>query len=250
VPATLFMVPGSHPSVAAALMLERKGIDYRRIDFAPAVHRVALRLVGFRGRTVPALRIEGRRIQGSRAIARALDEIRPNPPLFPSDPARREAVVRAEAWGDEVLQPLARRLAWASLKRDHSTIDSFLEGARLGLPHGLAARTAPPLIHLSARLNEATDEAARADLAALPGHLDKIDGWIEEGVLGGPEPNAADFQIATSVRLLMTLDDLRQAVEGRPAGRLGVGVVPTFPGRVNPVFSDELLAPLRAPAAV
>ena len=34
--ATLFMVPGSHPSVAAALMLDYKGIDYRRIDFAPA----------------------------------------------------------------------------------------------------------------------------------------------------------------------------------------------------------------------
>jgi hypothetical protein len=35
--ATLFMVPGSHPSVAAGLMLDYKGIEYRRIDFAPAV---------------------------------------------------------------------------------------------------------------------------------------------------------------------------------------------------------------------
>src|SRR5947208_1004965 len=176
--ATLFMVPGSHPSVAAALMLEYKGIDYRRIDFAPAVHRVALRLVGFRGRTVPALRLDGRRLQGSRKIARALDELRPEPPLFPSDPDRRAVVERAEEWGDEVLQQLARRMAWSSLKRDHSTIGSFLEGARLGIPHGLAERTSPPLVHLAARLNDATEEAARADLAALPGHLDKVDGWI------------------------------------------------------------------------
>ena len=35
--ATLFMVPGSHPSVAAGLMLDYKGIEHRRIDTAPAV---------------------------------------------------------------------------------------------------------------------------------------------------------------------------------------------------------------------
>src|SRR4051794_34685291 len=168
--ATLFMVPGSHPSLAAALMLDYKGIEWRRIDFAPAVHRVALRVVGFRGRTVPALRMDGRRLQGSRTISRALDELRPEPPLFPAEPERRAAVEAAEEWGDQVLQPLARRLTWAALKRDGSTIGSYLEGARLGIPHGVAVRTAPPLVVLSARLNEATDEAARADLAALPAH--------------------------------------------------------------------------------
>jgi glutathione S-transferase len=247
--ATLFMVPGSHPSLAAALMLEQKGIDYRRIDFAPAVHRVMLRLVGFRGRTVPALRIEGRRVQGSRQIARALDQMRPEPPLLPREPEALRAVEGAEEWGDEILQPIARRLTWAALKRDRSTIGSFLEGARLGLPHGVAVRTAPPLIVLAARLNDATDETARADLAALAGHLDRIDAWIAEGVLGGAPPNAADFQIATSLRLLMAHDDLRPALERRPAGRLALDVVPSFPGRVNPAFPAEWLAPLREPAA-
>jgi hypothetical protein len=29
---TLYVIPGSHPGVAARLMLERKGVDYRRID--------------------------------------------------------------------------------------------------------------------------------------------------------------------------------------------------------------------------
>lgn len=225
-------------------MLEYKAIEYRRIDFAPAVHRVALRGVGFRGRTVPALRLDGRRLQGSREIARALDEVRPEPPLFPSDPDRRRAVEGAEEWGDEVLQQVARRLTWASLKRDHSTIGGFLEGSRLGIPQGVAVRTAAPLVHLSARLNDATDEAARADIAALPGHLDRVDAWIAEGVLGGSGQNAADFQIATSVRLLMALDDLRPAIEDRPAGRLAINVVPNFPGRTNPVFPSAWLAPL------
>src|SRR5919204_477331 len=248
-PATLFGVPASHPTLAAALMLEHKGIDYRRIDFAPAVHRVGLRLVGFRGRTVPALRLDGRRLQGSRRIARALEQLRPEPPLFPSDLDRRAAVERAEEWGDEVLQPLARRLAWAALRRDHSTIGSFLEDARLGIPNGVAERTAAPLVYLSASLNGASDEAARADLAALPAYLDRVDTWIEEGVLARNERNAADFQIATSLRLLMALDDLRPALDERPASRLALDVVPAFPGRVNPVVPADCLAPLPEPAA-
>ena len=247
--ATLFSVPGSHPSRAAALMLEHKGIDYTRIDFAPPLQRVGLRLVGFRGRTVPALRIEGRRIQGSRTIARALDELRPEPPLFPREPETREKVERAEEWGDEVLQPIARRLAWAALKRDRSTIGSFLEGARLGIPRGVAVRTSAPLVLLSARLNRATDDVVRDDIRALPGHLDRVDGWIGEGVLGGPERNAADFQVATSVRLLMGLDDIRPAIEDRPAASFVEDVVPPPLGHANAVLPADWLVPLRQPAA-
>jgi glutathione S-transferase len=236
---TLFCVPASHPSLTAALMLEHKGIEYRRIDFAPGVHRVALRGVGFRGRTVPALRIDGRRIQGSREISRALEKVRPEPPLFPAD--RREDVERVEAWGDEELQPIPRRLAWAALKRDRSTIRTYLEGARLGLPTAVAAGTSAPLVFLSARLNSATDEAVRADLAALPGLVDRVDGWIGEGVLGGAQRNAADFQVATSLRLLLGMEDLRPLLEGRPAERLAREVVPEFAGRVGPVFPREWL---------
>ncbi len=63
-----------------------------------------------------------------------------------------------------------------------------------------------------------TDDAVEADLAAFPGWLDRIDDWIEGGVLGGEPPNAADFQIASALGLAMTLDDLRPAIESRPGG--------------------------------
>ena len=67
-------------------------------------------------------------------------------------------------------------------------------------------------------LNHATDEAIERDLKALPGLLDHVDELIVVGVIGGDEPNAADFQIATSVRLLMTFDDLRPAPRGPARG--------------------------------
>ena len=239
--ATLFSVPGSHPSIAAMLMLDHKGIEYRRLDFVPPLQRLALRVVGFRGGTVPALRIDGRRVQGSRNISRALDAMQPQPPLFPQDLVRREAVEAVEEWGDEVLQPVVRRIAWAALKRDRSTIRAGLEGARLGLPSALAAGMATPFVFLSAWLNRATDEAVRRDLGQLPGLLDRIDRWMAEGVLGGRERNAADFQVATSLRALQTMEDVGRLIEDRPAARLAHEVVPNYPGRIKPTFPPDWL---------
>lgn len=83
--ARLFVVPGSHPSVAARLMLERKGVPYRRVDLVPMVAKPILRALRFPRATVPALIVDGRRVQGSRDIARALEEARPEPPLYPAD---------------------------------------------------------------------------------------------------------------------------------------------------------------------
>jgi hypothetical protein len=71
--------------------------------------------------------------------------------------------------------------------------------------------------------------------------LDRVDGWIAEGVLGGAERNAADFQIGTSVRLLGTFDDLRQLLSGRPAERFAREVVPSFPGYTGPALPREWL---------
>src|SRR5437867_685766 len=113
------MLPGSHPSFAAALMLERKGIDYRRVDLVLTLHK-------------------------------------------------------------------------------HGAAATFLEGSNLPIPYAVASRTTAPFIWTSSRRNGATDAAVQADLAALPAALDRVDALIAEGTIGGDEPNAADYQIATS----------------------------------------------------
>ncbi len=234
--------------MAARLMLEHKGIPYDRTDLIPVVSKGVVRAAGFPGATVPALKIDGRRVQGSRAIARELDRIAPEPPLFPADPGQRTAVEEAERFGDEDLQAPVRRILWNALRRDSSPLASYSQGARLGVPVGLAVKTAAPVVALSARFNEATDENVRADIAALPGMLKRVDDWIEAGVLGGEQLNAADFQIAPSLRLIMSLDDLRPAVEGRPAAALAVRVAPDYPGHTPPVLPPAWLEPLRQPA--
>ena len=244
VTATLYVIPASHPSKTAELMLERKGIPYKRRDLVPVISKGVLRAARFPGVTVPALNLDGRRIQGSREIARELDRIQPEPPLFPADAALRAAVEEVEAWGD-VFQQKPRRLIWWALKRNRAPMASYSEGARLGIPVGLAVRTGAPIVALSARFNGSTDENVRDDLASLPADLDQIDRWISEGVIGGEDPNAADLQLGPSLCLLMTFDDLRPAIESRPAGQLASQVVPNFPGRMPPIFPGEWLAGLR-----
>jgi glutathione S-transferase len=247
--ARLYVIPASHPSIAVQLMLEQKGIAYKRTDLLPVISKGALRGLGFPGKTVPALKIDGTKVQGSRQIARELERLRPEPPLFPSDPDKRVAVEEAERFGDEELQHPIRQILWWTIKRDKAPLRSYSEGAKLGLPIGLAMKTAAPIVALSARFNEANDENARADLAALPGLLDRVDAWIAAGVLNGPELNAADFQIAPSIGLAMTLDDLRPAIENRPAGALAKRVVPNYPGQTPPILPAEWLQPLDVGAA-
>ena len=221
-------------------MLERKGIKYRRLDLVVAMHRPILRAARFPGVTVPALILDGRRVQGTRQIAEALDEVRPEPPLFPSDPEKRAAVDEAERFGDQELQPVARRITWWAIQRDRAAIRTFLVGARVGMPAAVAAAIAGPFVRAAVSYNHADDEHVRADLAALPAMLDRIDAWIADGVLGSGEPNVADFQIATSIRLLMCSDDLRPRIESRPAGRHALQIVPDFPGRIAPVLGPVL----------
>lgn len=248
--ARLYVIPASHPSISIALMLEHKGIPYKRTDLLPVISKVALRAVGFPGVTVPALKIDGSKVQGSRQIARELERLRPEPPIFPSDPARRAAVEEAERFGDEELQPPMRQILWWAIKQDKKPLRSYSEGARIGMPIGLAMKTAAPIVALSARFNEADDENVRRDLERLPALLQKVDDWIAAGVLGGEQLNAADFQIAPSIGLAMTIEDLRPAIENRPAGALAKRVVPDYPGHTPPILPAEWLAPLRGqPAA-
>lgn len=247
--ARLYVIPASHPSIAAELMLEHKGIPYKRTDLLPVISKGVLRAVGFPGVTVPALKIDGDKVQGSRQITRELDRLRPEPPLFPADPAQRAAVEEAERFGDEELQHPVRQILWWGMRKDRAPLRSYSEGARLGAPIGLLVKTAAPIVALSARFNEAGDENARKAVAALPAMLDRIDAWIESGVLNGDQLNAADFQIAPSLGLAMTLDDLRPAIENRPAGALARRLVPNYPGQMPPVLPAEWLDPLRTQPA-
>jgi glutathione S-transferase len=211
----LYALPGSHPCAAVEAALRLKAIDYKRIDWLPLAQLVLGPLV-YGGNTVPGVRIDGERLAGSRTIMRKLDAIAPDPPLLPppSDAVARARVLEAERWGDEVLQDVPRRLLDAAFLRDPACMESYAGDAKLPLPRPMLRPALPLTAKLMAKRNKADDQKARADVAALPAQLDHIDAWIADGVLGGEQPNAADLQIGSSIRLLLTLGDIRPMIEG------------------------------------
>src|SRR5687768_13236535 len=85
VEATLYTMRISHPARAAELMLAHKGIEAERVEIPLGSQRVMMRRHGFRGGTVPGLKLDGKRVLGTREIARAVEEAQPEPPLYPSD---------------------------------------------------------------------------------------------------------------------------------------------------------------------
>jgi glutathione S-transferase len=227
-PAKLFVVHGSHPCATAAKALELKGVPFTVVELPPPSHVLVMRAL-FGGRTVPGVRFEdGEKVQGSRAILRALEQRAPDPPLYGGP-----EVDEAERWGDEVFQPVARRLLWPAFARHPRAMHAFQEGQRSPkLPMPVVLASAPLITRIEARLNDASEAHARADLQALPGHLDRIDAWIAEGVLDGERPNAADLQIAPTIGLLATIADVRPLIAGRPAEAFAYRWFDRLPGEV------------------
>jgi glutathione S-transferase len=62
-------------------------------------------------------------------------------------------------------------------------------------------------------------------------------------VIGGDEPNAADFQIATGVRVFLATTDLRPYVVGRPCEELAMRHLPEYPGPIPAYLPAEWLPP-------
>jgi glutathione S-transferase len=227
--AKLYALPASHPCACVEQAMRMKGMTWDRVDLIPVVHKPIQRLL-FGQPTVPGLQLDGERVVGSRRILRRLDDLRPEPPLYPSE--RRAEVEELERWGDEVLQDLARRIIWAAARHAPDSIVSYSEGSNLPVPPSMTRATAPVIVRASAYFNDANDESARADLADLPEQLDKVDAAIADGVLGGDPPNAADLQIASAIRLLLTMGDIRPLVDGRPCAQLARRLFPDYPGEM------------------
>ena len=240
--AKLYVLPGSHPCAAVEAALGLKAIPFERVDLVPMTQLV-VGPMRYGGSTVPGMRIDDERIVGSRLIMRRLDALVPQPALLPepSDPARAQ-VLEAERWGDEVLQSLPRRIIDVAFLRDPAAMGSYLGDARLPIPRPLMGPAFPLTARLMAMKNHASEDSARADLAALPGLLDRIDEWIAEGVMGGERPNAADLQIGSTIRLLLTLGDVRPLIEGRPAAELIRWFPPMVGGVPAGVLPAEWLA--------
>jgi glutathione S-transferase len=221
--AVLYGIPGSHPAHTGQLMLELKGIPFRRVNLVPGFHRVYVRVRGFPGDRVPAVRFpDGTRAQGTRPLARALDARKPEPRLVPDDPRVEEA----ERWGDDVLQQWARRMVIEAGIRDPDALHLRGGVGRLGPLLFRQDRLRRPMARLVRTAYGMTAEQFGDDPTRTGEMLDHVDELIAAGVLNGEQLSCADLQIATSLALVEYRLDVREDLHRRPARELLERVLP------------------------
>jgi glutathione S-transferase len=200
-------------------MLDLKGIDYELAGVLPGTQRVHLRLAGFRDGTVPALRLDGRRVQGTPAIARALGfELRD---------------AELERWADEELQQVPRRILRWGLVR-HAHLRTWV-GEQSGAPApGVLSALSVPAAWYYARAVDADEAAVRRALTELPATLDRVDALLAEGTIG--DDDALTFEVLCSIRSLEGFADLHDHVTPHPCAAAARERFPDWPAAPVPPF--------------
>lgn len=222
---TLHAVPPSHPCMTVAAALQLKGLEFERIDF-PHTERLARmqEIYGEGNSTVPGALIDGEPVHGSRAILARLEQLEPEPSLYPSEEVRE-----AERWGDQELQDLGRCLPWGAMYFRPESMGTFAGGGPLDAP---GTDFAIKFVRATWRYHGITAARLHADLAGLAAKIEHVERLAEDGVIGGEQPNAADLQIGATIRVLMPIGDLRPVLTDTAAERIAVRLFPDYPGEV------------------
>ena len=222
---TLHAVPPSHPCMTVAAAIELKGLGYERIDFPYDERAEKMEEIYGEGNfRVPGAVIDGEAIHGSRAIMARLEQLEPEPALYPS-----EAVREAERWADEELQDLGRGLTWGAMYFRPESMGTFAGGPPLDAP---GTDFAIKFVRATWRYHGITAVRMQGELEGLPAKIEHIEQLAADGVIGGEQANAADLHIGATITVLLPIADLRPLLEGTAAERIATALFPPSVGEV------------------
>ena len=221
----LHVMAPSHPCMTVTAALRLKGLEHERMELSPGAHVEQMQAIYGEGNyTVPGMLIDGEPVHGSRAIMARLEQLAPEPVLYPSEPVRE-----AELWGDIELQDLGRQLPWGALHFRPEAMGTF--GGR-GMLDGPGTDFAIGYVRGSWKYHQISAERLHGDLAGLPAKLARVEQFAAAGTIGGEQPNAADLQIGATLRVLLNLGDLRPLLEGGAGERIARRYFPDYPGDI------------------
>ena len=224
----LHALPPSHPCMTAEAGLKYKGLEYERVELTMGSHGTEVdELYGEGTRTVPGMMIGDEAVHGSVPILRRLEEMVPEKPLYPEPIA--EGVRAAEEWADGHFQDLGRRLPWGALHFRPEAMGTFAGGDALD-PAG--TDFAMKFIRSTWKYHGITAVKLAADLAGFSAQIRQIEEFAGQGLIDGDEPTAADLQIASTVRVLLTIGDLHPMFDGTAAERIAMKHFPDYDGLV------------------
>ncbi len=225
---TLHVLPSSHPCLAVVTALDIKGLDYEKVMLSPGPHTEEMAAIYGEGlTTVPGLLVDGEPVHGSRPIMERLEQIEPEPALYPEPIA--EQVREAERWGDVELQDLGRRFSWGALHFRPEAMATYGGAGPLDPP---GTDFAIRFLRAAWKYHGITCERLADDLAGFPAKVEQIERFAADGVIGGEQPNAADLQIGTTIRVLLTVGDVAPLLAGTAAERIALANFPDYDGAI------------------
>ncbi|MCP5055304.1 MAG: glutathione S-transferase family protein [bacterium] len=116
----LYHFPISHFNEKARWALDWKGIAHRRNAQLPGPHKLAMQRLSGQDQ-VPVLRHGKKVVAGSNHIVAYLEDLQPEPRLYPEDPTQRARALELQAWLDADFGPAIRRARFGLLlpERDY-----------------------------------------------------------------------------------------------------------------------------------
>lgn len=224
----LHVVPFSHPCLAVTAALDRFGLEHETVELPIGKQGDEVEAIyGSGRRTVPGLLVDGEPVHGTTAIFERIDRLVDGAELYPE--AVVAAIREAERGVAEDIQTAGRVLTFGALHFRPESLGSFAGSGALD-PAG--TDFAIGMVRGAWRYLGITAELIAGQLEALPERLDLVDELIAGGVLGGERPCAADFQIGSSLQLLMVVGDVRPLIAGRPCEALARDLFEPNPGDI------------------
>jgi len=186
----------SHFNEKARWALDWKRIPHRRRSLLPGLHVPSV-LWRTGQKRVPVLVVDGQTITDSTHIIEAVERMRPDPPLYPSDGGERRQALLLEEFFDEELGPHIRRAAFHALL-PHASYASALLATGCGGAAQLGYRALFPVVRAAMRLDlQITDETAELSRAKTRAALDRLEAELGRGsYLVGDRFTVADLTAA------------------------------------------------------
>jgi glutathione S-transferase len=225
----LHVLPPSHPCHAAEAALALKGLRFERVELPIGKHVEEMPKIYGEGRTtVPGMTVDGEPVHGSNAIFERLEQLAPEPPLYPAQLG--DKVAEAARWGDEELQDLGRRLPWGALHFRPEMLSIVAGSAEPLDPAG--TDYAMRFVRASWKYHAITAVRLAEDLAGLPAKLDAVDAFLADGALGDELPTAAGLQIGSTLRVMALVGDVRPLITARPSWEATQRWFDALPGEI------------------
>ena len=243
----LYQFELSQYSEKVRLILDYKGLEYRKIEVTPGIGQVELfQKTG--QRQVPILKDGSKYIADSTEIYKYIEAQHPERPLIPQDPKLRGLCLMMEEWADESIGTKSRKAFFSAVSKDQYLRKSLLPNSTPDVLKTLVEGVPGDLLKVLGVGVGYSPDAVQAAMRDLQQDLEALTLILENSpYLLGDEPCLADLTVAGLSILLKFPDgdylDLPAALKGK--GVPGLADNPIY----QPFFDwrDKLYAQFRKP---